>query len=219
MLGELGGQLVEVVGQLDLTTKGAERLGERPTALHRDEPRDGTAGALDDDLLSARGKIDEPGEPALGLTPADADHARTLAVTQLERARVAPSSSNRDSARPEAAQGAPRALGAVEALQSPAGHRMRVVTCGHVRSRIGIRELRDTLTATIRRVRNGETLEVTHDGEPVAIISPVRKDRIQQLVAGGDVTAPSSLTEPLRRFPVTGELTAAEAIEEDRAER
>ena len=38
-----------------------------------------------------------------------------------------------------------------------------------VRSRIGIRELRDTLTATIRRVRSGETLEVTHDGEPVAI--------------------------------------------------
>jgi prevent-host-death family protein len=88
-----------------------------------------------------------------------------------------------------------------------------------MRSRIGIRELRDTLTATIRRVRNGETLEVTHDGEPVAILTPVRGDRIQRLVAGGDVTAPSPLTEPLRRFPVTVELTAAEAIEEDRAER
>jgi prevent-host-death family protein len=88
-----------------------------------------------------------------------------------------------------------------------------------VRSRIGIRELRDTLTATIRRVRNGETLEVTHDGEPVAIITPARRDRIQRLVAGADVTAPTPLTEPLRRFPVTGELTAAEAIEEERAER
>ena len=88
-----------------------------------------------------------------------------------------------------------------------------------VRSQIGIRELRDTLTATIRRVRSGETLEVTHDGEPVAILAPVRSDRIQQLVAGGDVTAPIPLEEPLRRFPVAGELTAAEAIEEDRAER
>jgi antitoxin (DNA-binding transcriptional repressor) of toxin-antitoxin stability system len=88
-----------------------------------------------------------------------------------------------------------------------------------VRSRIGIRELRDTLTATIRRVRNGETLEVTHDGEPVAILAPVRGDRIQQLVAGGDVTPPIPLDKPLRRFPVTGELTASEAIEEDRAER
>lgn len=88
-----------------------------------------------------------------------------------------------------------------------------------MRSQIGIRELRDTLTATIRRVRSGETLEVTHDGEPVAILAPVRSDRIQQLVAGGDVTAPIPLEEPLQRFPVTGELTAAEAIEEDRAER
>jgi len=88
-----------------------------------------------------------------------------------------------------------------------------------MRSRIG-RELRDTLTAAIRRVRNGETLEVTHDGEPVAIITPVQRDRTQRLVAGGAVTAPSPLTEALRRFPpVTGELTAVEAIEEDRAER
>ena len=88
-----------------------------------------------------------------------------------------------------------------------------------VRSRIGIRELRDTLTATIRRVRAGETLEVTHDGEPVAILAPVRRNRIERLVAAGDMSAPTPLEEPLRRFPVTGELTAAEAIEEDRAER
>jgi antitoxin (DNA-binding transcriptional repressor) of toxin-antitoxin stability system len=88
-----------------------------------------------------------------------------------------------------------------------------------MRSRIGIRELRDTLTATIRRVRNGETLEVTHDGVPVAILAPFRTDRIQQLVAGGDVMAPTPLKEPLRRFPVTGKLTASEAIEDDRAER
>ena len=56
-----------------------------------------------------------------------------------------------------------------------------------VRARIGIRELRDTLTATIRRVRNGETLEVTHDGVPVAVLAPVRGDRVEQLLAGGDV--------------------------------
>jgi prevent-host-death family protein len=88
-----------------------------------------------------------------------------------------------------------------------------------MRSRIGIRELRDTLTATIRRVRSGETLEVTHDGVPVAVLAPIRGDRIQQLVAGGDVTAFTPLEKPLRRFSVTGELTASEAIEEDRAER
>jgi antitoxin (DNA-binding transcriptional repressor) of toxin-antitoxin stability system len=94
-----------------------------------------------------------------------------------------------------------------------------VVTCDHMRSRIGIRELRDTLTATIRRVRGGETLEVTHDGVPVAVLAPLPGDRIQQLVAGGDVTPPSPLEEPLRRYPVTGELSASQAIEDDRAER
>ena len=88
-----------------------------------------------------------------------------------------------------------------------------------MRSRIGIRELRDTLAATIRRVRNGETLEVTHDGEPVAILSPAGGDRIQRLIAGADVTAPSPLERPLRRVPVVGDLTASEAIEEDRAGR
>lgn len=88
-----------------------------------------------------------------------------------------------------------------------------------MRDRIGVRELRDTLTRTIRRVRNGDTLEVTHEGVPVAILSPFPSDRIQRLVAGGDVTPPSPIRHPLRRYPVTGQLTAGEAIEDDRAER
>jgi antitoxin (DNA-binding transcriptional repressor) of toxin-antitoxin stability system len=88
-----------------------------------------------------------------------------------------------------------------------------------MRSQIGIRELRDTLTSTIRRVRNGETLEVTHDGQPVAILAPVGEDRIERLLAGPDVSAPRPLETPLRQFPVTGDLTASAAIEEDRAER
>ncbi len=88
-----------------------------------------------------------------------------------------------------------------------------------MRSRIGIRELRDTLTTTIRRVRNGEVLEVTHDGVPVAILGPVPADRIRQLVAGGEVTPAATSRQPLRRYPVTGALSAGEAIEEDRAER
>ena len=88
-----------------------------------------------------------------------------------------------------------------------------------MRDRIGVRELRDTLTSAIRRVRNGETLEVTRDGVPVAILSPMPRDRIQRLVAGGDVTPASPIRQPLQRYPVTGERTAGEAIEEDRAER
>ena len=88
-----------------------------------------------------------------------------------------------------------------------------------MRPRIGIGELGETLSATIRRVRNGETLEVTQDGEPVAILAPLGGDRIDRLIAGADVTIPTPLKQPLRRFPVVGDLTASEAIEEDRAQR
>lgn len=84
---------------------------------------------------------------------------------------------------------------------------------------MGIRELRDSLTATIRRVRMGETIEVTHHGAPVAVLAPVPANRIDRLVATGEVTPGQRLAWPPRRFPVTGELTASEAIEDDRAER
>jgi prevent-host-death family protein len=84
---------------------------------------------------------------------------------------------------------------------------------------MGIRELRDSLTATIRRVRMGETIEVTHYGAPVAVLAPVPANRIDRLVATGEVTLGQPLAWPPRRFPVTGELTASEAIEDDRAER
>jgi prevent-host-death family protein len=85
-------------------------------------------------------------------------------------------------------------------------------------ARMGIRELRDNLTKTIRRVRAGETIEITHDGEPVALLSPVRGGRLAQLIAAGEASPGKSLDRPLRRFPVTGPMTASEAIERDRAE-
>jgi prevent-host-death family protein len=84
---------------------------------------------------------------------------------------------------------------------------------------MGIRQLRDTLTAVIRRVQMGETIEVTHHGVPVALLSAVPTDRIPRLVATGDVVLGRSLSRPLKRFPVTGEQTASQAIEDDRAER
>jgi prevent-host-death family protein len=86
-------------------------------------------------------------------------------------------------------------------------------------TRMGVRELRDHLTATLRRVRAGETIEVTHHGTPVAILAPVPADRIDQLVAGGDVVLGKPLRGPLRRYAVTGETSASQAIEEDRGER
>jgi prevent-host-death family protein len=84
---------------------------------------------------------------------------------------------------------------------------------------MGVRELRDSLTATIRRVRAGETVEVTNNGAPVAVIAPVPPDPIDRLVAAGEVTRGEPLARPIRRFPVTGHMTASRAIEDDRAER
>ncbi|MBA3246304.1 MAG: type II toxin-antitoxin system prevent-host-death family antitoxin [Actinobacteria bacterium] len=86
-------------------------------------------------------------------------------------------------------------------------------------TRIGIRELRDTLTQTIRRVRAGESVTVTHDGEPVAILSPYPEDRLAQLIAEGKVRP---ALKPLRPLPepvqVTGPMTASEALEDDRGD-
>jgi prevent-host-death family protein len=84
---------------------------------------------------------------------------------------------------------------------------------------IGIRELRDKLTATIRRVRAGETIEITHHREPVAVLAPVRRNRIDALVRSGELTRGKPLNLPIRKFAPTTGVTASQALEEDRADR
>lgn len=85
--------------------------------------------------------------------------------------------------------------------------------------RIGIRQLRDHLTATIRRVREGETIEITHHNRRVAVLSPVPADRVERLLSSSDITHGTPLTARVRRHPVTGAATASAALEDDRAER
>jgi prevent-host-death family protein len=82
---------------------------------------------------------------------------------------------------------------------------------------MGIRELRDTLTATVRRVRAGETIEVTHDGEPVAVLAPYPRDPIARLLLAGEVERKSTSHVPGKRYPVVTGVTASEALAEDRA--
>jgi prevent-host-death family protein len=84
-------------------------------------------------------------------------------------------------------------------------------------TRIGIRELRDTLTATVRRVRAGETIEVTHDGEPVAVLAPYPRDRVARLLLAGDVQQGSPPSASRKRYPVVTGVSASEALAEDRA--
>jgi prevent-host-death family protein len=85
---------------------------------------------------------------------------------------------------------------------------------------MGIRELRQNLSAAVRRAEKGETIEVTRDGEPVARIVPVTyRTRLDQLIAEGKVRPalrPMDLTRPLRR--ATTGTTASEALQEDRGE-
>jgi prevent-host-death family protein len=85
--------------------------------------------------------------------------------------------------------------------------------------RMGIRELRDNLTAAVRRVRAGEVVEVTHDGEPVAVLTAVPRRRVDRLLVLGDSTAPIPLERPIVRFPIVTGRSASEALEDDRAER
>ena len=87
-------------------------------------------------------------------------------------------------------------------------------------TQIGIRELRDNLTTTIRRVSAGETIEITNHGKPVAVLSPAPRGRIAQLIARGEATPPKHplRVRDLRPLPVTGEMTASEALQEDRGD-
>jgi prevent-host-death family protein len=53
--------------------------------------------------------------------------------------------------------------------------------------RVGVRELRQNLSVYLRRVRNGEVLEVTERGQPVARLQPLvdRDDAAGHLEARG----------------------------------
>ncbi len=84
-------------------------------------------------------------------------------------------------------------------------------------TRMGIRELRDGLTAAIRRVRAGETIEVTHDGVPVALLTPIPESKLDRLIASGLATPPRRpLTLPPRLLGPAGSKTTTAIIEEDR---
>ena len=87
-------------------------------------------------------------------------------------------------------------------------------------TQIGVRELRQNLSRALERVRQGETLEVTKNGERVARIVPVSyPTKLDQLIAEGRVRPalrPLDLTRPLVK--ATGPMTASEALQQDRGE-
>ena len=60
---------------------------------------------------------------------------------------------------------------------------------------IGVRELKKSLSETLKAVARGQQVRVTVRGRPIADIVPARAstgdDRIRELVAGGRLAAPS----------------------------
>jgi len=84
---------------------------------------------------------------------------------------------------------------------------------------MGIRELRDALTVVLRRVEGGERIEVTRDGEPVAVIAPYAPRGIDRLVAEGRATAgrPFEPREPSLEWPL--DRTTTDVIAEGREDR
>ncbi len=80
------------------------------------------------------------------------------------------------------------------------------------RTEVGIRELKNGLSAYIDRVRNGEEVIVTDRGRPVARLSSLdaTHDHLADLVAAGIVRAPASGTGrhlPKRRIKAKGTVT------------
>jgi prevent-host-death family protein len=59
------------------------------------------------------------------------------------------------------------------------------------RARVGVRELRQNLSVYLERVKNGETLEVTEHGRPIAQLGPRPAkplSLIDQMIADGRIT-------------------------------
>lgn len=54
--------------------------------------------------------------------------------------------------------------------------------------RVGVRELRQNASVLLRDVADGETIEITHHGHPVAQLIPINNDPWSALIASNEVT-------------------------------
>ena len=58
--------------------------------------------------------------------------------------------------------------------------------------RIGIRELRQHASRYVRRVKAGESLEITDRGVGVALLVPKSVDRWEEMISSGQVIPPAT---------------------------
>jgi prevent-host-death family protein len=89
---------------------------------------------------------------------------------------------------------------------------------------IGVRELKTTLSQTLRAVARGQQVRVTLRGKPLADIVPAGAstgdDRLRQLVAQGRLAAPSHARPAQALRPVQSDRSASALVLAERdAER
>ena len=75
-------------------------------------------------------------------------------------------------------------------------------------ARVGIRELRASVAALVRRAASGERVVITSDGVPVAVLGPLTPDgaggvTMDDLVAAGLVVPPGRADRPEAPEPAT----------------
>ena len=93
----------------------------------------------------------------------------------------------------------------------------------YMSDRVGVRELRQNLSVYLRRVKRGETLEVTERGETVAKLTPARvpQTKLERLIAEGKVRPATRRIQDLPppvQLP-TGSPSISEALAATREDR
>ena len=87
--------------------------------------------------------------------------------------------------------------------------------------RVGIRELRQNLSVYLRKVKEGETFEVTERGKPVAVLKKAETDPYQRLVDEGVIIPAKdpNWNLPRRRGPVDHNRTVSKYLQEMREDK
>lgn len=77
---------------------------------------------------------------------------------------------------------------------------------------VGIRELRQHASRWLRLVEQGETIEVTDRGRPVALLTPVPSSRLEHLRAAGDISEAIGDLWEVEPLPDDGSELASEVL-------
>ena len=88
-------------------------------------------------------------------------------------------------------------------------------------ARVGVRELRQNLSVYLRRVKAGETLEVTEHGQTVARLTPRPAETLsplQRLIAEGRATAPTGRIQDIPPPIRLDGISASEILQQMRDE-